>query len=118
MMLRSEPTSSPDFHVLSASGRGIVNPFFSPAIEIHSKGGHRVITRGPYRFLRHPNYLAMLIAMPASAFAVGSRLALIRAAGFGVDLLRRRNWRTTSRGKICHVIWSIWNDCLRVYFHA
>ena len=43
----------------------IVNPFFSPALRIQAEHGHSVITRGPYRFLRHPGYLAMLMAMPA-----------------------------------------------------
>ena len=60
----------------------IVNPFFSPALRIQAEHGHSVITRGPYRFLRHPGYLAMLIAMPASAVAIGSWLALIPALAF------------------------------------
>jgi protein-S-isoprenylcysteine O-methyltransferase Ste14 len=59
-----------------------VNPFFSPVIRIQAERGHRVITRGPYRCLRHPGYLAMIIAIPASALAIGSWLALIPAAGF------------------------------------
>ena len=67
----------------------IVNPFFSPALRIQAERGHSVITRGPYRFLRHPGYLAMLIAMPASAVAIGSWLALIPAAGFGLVIVRR-----------------------------
>jgi hypothetical protein len=67
----------------------IVNPFFSPAIRIQSERGHCVIRRGPYRFLRHPGYLAMLIAIPASALAIGSWLALIPAAGFGLVIVRR-----------------------------
>jgi hypothetical protein len=67
----------------------IVNPFFSPAVCIQAERGQSVITRGPYRFLRHPGYLAMLIAMPASAVAIGSWLALIPAAGFGLVIVRR-----------------------------
>ena len=59
----------------------VVNPFFSPAIRIQSERGHCVVTRGPYRFLRHPGYLAMLLAMPASALAIGSWLALIPRGG-------------------------------------
>src|SRR5579862_5716958 len=67
----------------------IVNPFFSPALRIQAERGHVVITRGPYRFLRHPGYLAMLIALPASALAIGSWLALILAAAFGLVIVRR-----------------------------
>jgi protein-S-isoprenylcysteine O-methyltransferase Ste14 len=67
----------------------IVNPFFSPVTRIQADRGHRVITEGPYRFLRHPGYLAMLIAIPASAIAIGSWLALIPAAGFCAVIVRR-----------------------------
>ena len=67
----------------------VVNPFFSPAIRIQSERGHCVVTRGPYRFLRHPGYLAMLLAIPASALAIGSWLALIPATGFCFVIVRR-----------------------------
>jgi len=67
----------------------IVNPFFSPTIRIQSERSHCVVRSGPYRFLRHPGYLAMLIAIPASALAIGSSLALIPAAGFGLVIVRR-----------------------------
>ena len=67
----------------------IVNPFFSPVIRIQAERGHHVIARGPYRWLRHPGYLAMLVAIPASAIAIGSWLALIPAAGFCAVIVRR-----------------------------
>lgn len=67
----------------------IVNPFFSPVIRIQAERGHGVIMHGPYRWLRHPGYLAMLIAIPASAIAIGSWLALIPAAGFCAVIVRR-----------------------------
>lgn len=70
----------------------IVNSFFSPVIRIQPERGHHVITRGPYRWLRHPGYLAMLIAIPASALAIGSWLALIPAAGFCAVIARRARW--------------------------
>jgi protein-S-isoprenylcysteine O-methyltransferase Ste14 len=67
----------------------MVNPFFSPVTRIQTERGHHVITQGPYRFLRHPGYLAMLIAIPASAIAIGSWLALIPAGGFCAIIIRR-----------------------------
>lgn len=67
----------------------LVNPFFSPVIRIQAERGHCVITRGPYRWLRHPGYLAMVIAIPASAITIGSWLALIPAAGFVLIIVRR-----------------------------
>ncbi len=67
----------------------MVNPFFSPVIRIQAERGHHVITRGAYRWLRHPGYLAMIVAIPASALAIGSWLALIPAAGFCAVIVRR-----------------------------
>ena len=66
-----------------------VNPFFSPVVRIQSERGHHIITRGPYRFIRHPGYLAMLIALPASALAIGSWLALIPGLTFSGVIARR-----------------------------
>ncbi len=67
----------------------IVNPFFSPTIRLQTERGHCVIADGPYRFVRHPGYSAMLISVPSSAMAVGSWLALIPACGFVFVILRR-----------------------------
>jgi protein-S-isoprenylcysteine O-methyltransferase Ste14 len=67
----------------------IVNPYFSPALRIQAERAHAVVTRGQYRFLRHPGYLAMLMAMPASALAIGSWLALIPALAFSAVIIRR-----------------------------
>jgi protein-S-isoprenylcysteine O-methyltransferase Ste14 len=67
----------------------IVNPFFSPVIRLQGERNHRIITRGPYGLVRHPGYLAMLIAIPASALALGSWLALIPGAAFSAVIIRR-----------------------------
>jgi protein-S-isoprenylcysteine O-methyltransferase Ste14 len=67
----------------------VVNPFFSTDIRLQPERGQRTITRGPYRFLRHPGYLAMLLAIPASALAIGSCLGLVPAALFCVVILKR-----------------------------
>ena len=55
------------------------NPFFSPVVRIQHEHGHRLIDSGPYRFVRHPGYLAMCIAAPASAAAIGSWAGLFPA---------------------------------------
>ena len=59
-----------------------VNSFYSPVIHVQSDRGHNVVTRGPYRILRHPAYFANIIAIPASALAIGSWIALIPAILF------------------------------------
>jgi protein-S-isoprenylcysteine O-methyltransferase Ste14 len=67
----------------------VSNPFFSPDIPLQSERGHRLISCGPYRLLRHPGYLAMLVAAPASALAIGSWLALFPAVAFCLVILKR-----------------------------
>jgi protein-S-isoprenylcysteine O-methyltransferase Ste14 len=67
----------------------IVNPFFSPVIRLQRERNHRIITRGPYRLLRHPGYLGMVVAIPASALALGSWLALLPGLAFSVVIIRR-----------------------------
>lgn len=67
----------------------IINPFFSPVVRVQTERGHRLILTGPYRVMRHPGYFAMCIAVPASALAIGSWLALAPAAGFVAVIFRR-----------------------------
>ena len=66
-----------------------MNPFFSPSVRIQSEHGHHLVESGPYRFVRHPGYLAMSISIPASAIAIGSWLALIPASAFLLVIHRR-----------------------------
>lgn len=65
------------------------NPFFSTAIRIQSDRGHELATCGPYRFIRHPGYLAMMITMPATALALGSAIGLIPASSYSALILWR-----------------------------
>jgi protein-S-isoprenylcysteine O-methyltransferase Ste14 len=59
-----------------------VNSFYSPVIHVQAERGHSVVTRGPYRILRHPAYFSNIVAIPASALAIGSWMALIPATLF------------------------------------
>jgi protein-S-isoprenylcysteine O-methyltransferase Ste14 len=67
----------------------IANPFFSPVVRIQTERGHHLIAKGPYRLMRHPGYFAMCTAVPTSALAIGSWLALAPAAGFVAVIFRR-----------------------------
>lgn len=66
-----------------------VNPFFSTAIRIQIERGHRLIDLGPYRYIRHPGYLAMVLSMPAAAIVLGSRVALIPTVCYSLLVLSR-----------------------------
>jgi protein-S-isoprenylcysteine O-methyltransferase Ste14 len=56
------------------------NRFFSTTVRIQSERGHVVVTGGPYRAVRHPGYVGMLLVYAALPFALGSRWALGPAA--------------------------------------
>lgn len=66
-----------------------VNSFFSTALRLQAERGHHLVTKGPYRFVRHPGYLAMLFTVPSTALALGSTLALVPASMYGVLILSR-----------------------------
>ena len=54
-----------------------VNRFFSSVVRIQTDRGHQLVTAGPYRYVRHPGYLGMLLAYPVIGVAIGSWYALI-----------------------------------------
>jgi len=64
-----------------------VNPFFSTSLWIQPS--HRPVTAGPYCFVRHPGYLAMLVTAPATAIALGSLAGLLPALAYEILILRR-----------------------------
>ena len=49
-----------------------VNPFFSAAVRVQHERGHRVVTAGPYRVVRHPGYAAFVLLGWSGAVALGS----------------------------------------------
>ena len=73
-----------------------VNRFFAPTVRIQPERGHETITAGPYRFLRHPGYAGMLLAVVAECFVVGSLWALIPTGAFAAVLA----WRTAREDRL------------------
>ena len=57
-----------------------VNPFFEPGVRIQTERSQRVITSGPYRFVRHPGYSAAIVMFAGIPLALGSWWALLPAA--------------------------------------
>jgi len=54
-----------------------VNAFFSKVVRIQEDRGHRVVTRGPYQFVRHPGYVGTIVFELATPLMLGSLWALI-----------------------------------------
>ena len=55
------------------------NKFFSGTVRIQKDRGHKVVSAGPYGFVRHPGYLAWCISAPAIPLMLGSLWGLIPA---------------------------------------
>ena len=56
------------------------NAFLSDAVRIQEERGHTVCTTGPYRYVRHPMYVGVILAMFSYPIALGSYFALLPAA--------------------------------------
>jgi protein-S-isoprenylcysteine O-methyltransferase Ste14 len=67
----------------------VANRFFSATVRIQTDRGHVVADGGPYRFVRHPGYLAIAVFTLASPLALGSWRALIPAVLTVAALLLR-----------------------------
>lgn len=68
----------------------IVNPFAESSVRIQTDRGHTVITSGPYRLVRHPMYVGIILLYFSTALIWGSVWAL----GLGALLMVLLIWRT------------------------
>jgi protein-S-isoprenylcysteine O-methyltransferase Ste14 len=65
------------------------NPHFETTVRIQEDQRHRTIDSGPYRVVRHPGYVAGILLMVGTAFALGSAWALVPAALSLITLIVR-----------------------------
>lgn len=73
-----------------------VNRFFETTVRIQEERGHKTVTAGPYRFVRHPGYSSMILMYTGAALALGSWWALIPCAAIAalITLRTRREDQT------------------------
>jgi len=67
-----------------------INRFAEATVRIQSERNHAVVTSGPYRIVRHPMYVGMILMYPATALMLGSGWAMAVAALILVLIV----WRT------------------------
>jgi protein-S-isoprenylcysteine O-methyltransferase Ste14 len=73
-----------------------VNEFFSTVVRIQTERGHRVVTEGPYKYVRHPGYVAGIFLMLSYSLVLGSLWGLA-PVGIGTILII---WRTHKEDKM------------------
>ena len=61
----------------------VVNRHFESTVRIQKDRGHTVIMTGPYRLVRHPGYLAMVLGSFSHSLIIGSMYGLI-PVGFAI----------------------------------
>lgn len=65
------------------------NPFYSCAVRIQADRGHRTVTRGPYRFVRHPGYTFTGLGMITAGLALGSWVGMLPLLAVAALFVRR-----------------------------
>jgi protein-S-isoprenylcysteine O-methyltransferase Ste14 len=66
-----------------------VNKFYGRFVRIQRERGHYVVSDGPYRFIRHPGYLGVIVGAFGTTFAIGSLWALVLSIVISVLLIVR-----------------------------
>ena len=65
------------------------NSYLSPVVRIQDERGHTVISTGPYRYVRHPMYAAIVVFVIGTSLLLGSWLGML-VGGLFLGLLARR----------------------------
>jgi len=67
----------------------IVNTHFETTVRIQNDRGHKVITTGPYKMVRHPGYVGSILWAVSTPLIIGSIVGLIPAGIASLVLLIR-----------------------------
>jgi protein-S-isoprenylcysteine O-methyltransferase Ste14 len=67
----------------------IENRFFSGMVRIQTERGHKVVSSGPYRWMRHPGYAGSLLAYLATPVLLDSAWAFLPAVVLSAILVVR-----------------------------
>jgi protein-S-isoprenylcysteine O-methyltransferase Ste14 len=67
------------------------NAYLALVVKVQEQRGQRVVTSGPYQYVRHPMYASMFLFLPGSALLLGSWWGLLLC----LPILGLLVWRTT-----------------------
>jgi protein-S-isoprenylcysteine O-methyltransferase Ste14 len=67
----------------------MTNTYFDTAVRIQKDRGHSVVSTGPYKIIRHPGYVGMILLYISFPLIIGSLFAWIPAAIIIVSLFIR-----------------------------
>jgi len=65
------------------------NDYFSSVVRIQKDRGQKVIQEGPYKYIRHPGYVAAFFIAPSTALILGSLWALIPGILWNIAIIIR-----------------------------
>jgi protein-S-isoprenylcysteine O-methyltransferase Ste14 len=65
------------------------NAFFSQIVRIQSESGHTVVSHGPYRYVRHPAYVGMILFELAMSFLLASWWSLLASGLCSILIILR-----------------------------
>ena len=65
------------------------NAYLSPVVRIQEDRGHTVVSTGPYRYVRHPMYAAIVVFVLGTSLLLGSWSGVLLGLIFVVLLARR-----------------------------
>jgi protein-S-isoprenylcysteine O-methyltransferase Ste14 len=65
------------------------NAYLGRMVRIQEDRGHQVVTGGPYRYMRHPMYVGLILLFPCMALFLGSWWALAPAILIAVLMVAR-----------------------------
>jgi protein-S-isoprenylcysteine O-methyltransferase Ste14 len=72
------------------------NAYLAPVVKLQEERGQRVVSTGPYRYVRHPMYASMFLFFPATALLLGSWWGLLLCP----VILGLLVWRTTLEDRL------------------
>ncbi len=70
----------------------VVNQHFEGTVRIQEEREHKVVSSGPYKIVRHPGYVGMILGSFAPSFIVGSFFSLIPVVVIIIAVIMRTHF--------------------------